>query len=263
MSAWKKQVALWLWPLRRHLPPLRGSRVTCPLCDESFGSFAPFGNPRRDNARCHRCGSLERHRWLWLFLRDHTDLLKGDHSLAVLHFAPERLLGERLCRCPHINYKAADLAPSFYNGRGVAVERMDVTNIPYPDGCFDVVLCNHVLEHVPDDVRAMGEIFRVLRAGGWAVLQVPTDPERDRTYEDFSITTEEGRTRAFGQKDHVRWYGRDYCVRLANVGFAVEEIAPEHRVAACDIRRFAIGNAGVIPLARKPLRKGSSSPPVT
>jgi SAM-dependent methyltransferase len=186
--------------------------------------------------------------------------MKGGGSLRVLHFAPERILGERLSLCPNIEYIAADLKPSSYTVGGVIVEKVDVTQIPFPASSFDVVLCNHVLEHVPDDILALREIFRVLQPGGWAVLQIPMDPKRERTYEDFSITSEEDRQRAFGQKDHVRWYGRDYRERLRGVGFEVEEVFPEDRLSKDEIQQFAIRNAGCIPLARKPTVKDMNTP---
>jgi ubiquinone/menaquinone biosynthesis C-methylase UbiE len=104
----------------------------------------------------------------------------------------------------------------------VPVLKVDITNIPFEDSVFDVILCNHVLEHIPDDLNAMAELYRVLKSGGWGIFQVPLDNRNNSTYEDFSITTPEARQKAFGQKDHVRIYGKDYPDRLRKVGFDVK-----------------------------------------
>jgi SAM-dependent methyltransferase len=171
------------------------------------------------NARCPRCGSLERHRLIWKYFASRTDLLDGG-AKRVLHVAPEPQLGSLLQRLPGVDYLSIDLA------EGAAMARMDVTDLALVDDSFDVIICSHVLEHVPDDRRAMRELFRVLRPGGWAILQVPI--VGDRTYEDWSVTMPEDRERVFGQRDHVRIYGRDYVNRLVETGFDVcEDSLPE------------------------------------
>jgi SAM-dependent methyltransferase len=156
---------------------------------------------------------MERHRLLWLFLRERTDLLDGPHRL--LHLAPEPVFHRRLSVLPGLDYVTADLDSP------LARDRVDVTALPYADDSFDAILCNHVLEHVPDDRRAMRELHRVLRPGGWAILQVPIRSGRATTYEDPTVTGPAERRRAFGQEDHVRIYGRDYEERLAEAGFRV------------------------------------------
>lgn len=194
----------------------RGNRFECPNCRGRFRLFLPFGAEGaavRPYARCPRCQSLERHRLLWLYLRERTDLLTAKRS--VLHFAPEFFFQQKFSRLPNLHYVAADLNPI------MGMQRMDVTAIPCEDATFDVVLCNHVLEHVPDDRRAMREIFRVLKPGGWAILQTPFEADRAQTYEDPSITSPAARIAAFGQEDHVRIYGRDYKDRLEEAGFEV------------------------------------------
>lgn len=188
----------------------RGDRVSCPVCGGSFRGFAAFN--RRPDARCPGCGALERHRLLWAYLDRATDLFSRPQR--VLHVAPEPFLRARLAAVHGEGYVHGDVADPEH--------RVDVTDLPFADGSFDVVLCSHVFEHVPDDLRAMRELRRVLRPGGWAVLDAPVDEARAVTFEDGSITTAAGRRRAFKQWDHVRVYGRDYRDRLRAAGWVVE-----------------------------------------
>lgn len=146
----------------------------------------------------------------------------------MLHVAPEPGIEAALAASPNLRYVTADLeAP--------ATLRLDLTDIPFPDGTWHVIICNHVLEHIPDDRRAMAEIFRVLRPGGWGLLQVPYDRERTATIEDPSVRSPREREERFGQLDHVRTYGRDYPERLRQSGFQVTardyalELTPEDR----------------------------------
>ena len=196
----------------------------CPVCEtESRRGFDALRG--REDAVCPTCGSLERHRLLWLFLERHTDLLA--RPLRVLHIAPEGGIGRRLQALEGVDYLSGDLEP------GAAMEVVDVTRIRHPDASFDAVLCNHVLEHVPDDRAAMRELRRVIRPDGWAVIQVPMLSER--TDEDPGVTDPAERLRRFGQEDHVRIYGRDFLDRLREAGWAPEvhvmrdELAPEER----------------------------------
>jgi SAM-dependent methyltransferase len=203
-------------PLRRaygHPLLYRGRRLECPVCGGRFRRMR-HGRGRRD-VQCPRCGSYERVRALWLFLRDQTDL--GEGSRRVLHFAPEPSIAAVIGALPGVEYLSADLNP------GVAMEVADITAIPHPDGSFDVIVCSHVLEHVPDDRKAMAEVFRVLRPGGAAYFMQPVDFERAETYEDASIVGPAERERAFNQFNHVRVYGRDIRERLQEAGFAVSE----------------------------------------
>ena len=118
--------------------------------------------------------------------------------------------------------------------------KMDITDIQYPDASFDVIVCYHVLEHVPDDRLAMREMRRVLKPGGWAILQSPLRVELEKTYEDFSITAPEERERAFGQRDHVRLYGRDYEQRLQESGWIVERDNFARRMDAAKRARYSV-----------------------
>jgi SAM-dependent methyltransferase len=223
----------------------RGSAVECPICGGRFRRFlskhAASGRPRT-GARCPRCGSLERHRLLWLYLREETDLLT--RSTRLLHFAPEPGIAEKLNAVPGCDYLSADLdAPP-------AMVHMDVQEIPVEDGSFDAVICNHVLEHVPDDRRAMREIRRVLKPSGWAIIGVPLYGKRTSSFEDPAITSPEERERVYGQFDHVRIYGRDYPDRLRECGFEVEMVAYAERIGPEATRRYGLSPHATIPVCR-------------
>ncbi len=167
--------------------------------------------------RCPGCGSLERHRLLVEFLRDGTDLFAA--PLSVLHVAPEYGLKQRLERLGNLNYRTADLDSP------LAMDSVDLLDMPYSDASFDVVLCSHVLEHVADDRRALSEIRRVLVPDGRALLMSPIDGDLGETVEDPSVTSMTERHRVFGQSDHLRRYGRDFADRVATAGFAVEVVS--------------------------------------
>lgn len=191
-----------------------GSRVTCPCCHGRFRKFLPYGVRPRPNAECPRCGSLERHRLLWLYLTARTNFFKD--RLKVLDIAPPPYFSRRCKTLPNLNYVDADIdSPS------VAI-RLDITAMPLPDNQFDCIICYHVLEHVLDDRSAMRELFRVLKPGGWAILQSPIDESRKRTFEDPSVISPEDRERIFGHSNHVRIYGLDYRKKLQDTGFIVK-----------------------------------------
>lgn len=193
--------------------PYRGKGRFCPVCGKPSSHFRQFGTDPRDDAECAHCGSLERHRFVWLFLQEKTDFFDGKPK-KMLHVAPERCFEPRFKKQMRDGYLTADLLnPN-------AMVKMDIADIQYPDQTFDIIFCSHVLEHVPDDKKAMREFFRVLKNDGWAILLVPIT--RQKTYEDSSIIDPKERFRAFGQEDHVRAYGPDYVHRLQNAGFTVE-----------------------------------------
>lgn len=190
------------------------NRYSCPCCGRSLWKFDPFGVNLRPNAQCPKCGSLERHRLLWLYFQHRTNLLAG--HLKMLHVAPEPVLQKKLSSLSNLDYVSADLDSP------MAEIKMDITDIEFPDHFFDAILCNHVLEHVMDDRKAMSELFRVLKPGGWAILQSPIDIKREKTFEDSEIISPDDRERLYGQGDHVRIYGRDYQERLEEQGFVVK-----------------------------------------
>jgi SAM-dependent methyltransferase len=214
----------------------RGDAVECPCCR---GTFARFLSHRdRAGAKCPRCGALERHRVIWLYIQERTDLLTRRQSM--LHVAPEYELQARLSRLAHLDYLSVDLDSP------LAMEVADVTDFAYADDSFDVIFCNHVLEHVPDDRAALSELFRVLRPGGWAILLTPIDHDREATYEDPDVVTPEDRLREFGQEDHVRIYGRDYVARLEQAGFDVSVERFGEHLGEDVVRRFGLRRNGTI-----------------
>jgi SAM-dependent methyltransferase len=207
-----------------------GFQYECPLCKARLASLLPLGENfpvlieknvvggRQRNARCPCCKSSDRERLLYLFLLHQTDLFSRPTKL--LHVAPEKRLTKVLAKS-HLDYLTADLNAS----PARVMEQMDITKIHYPAASFDAILCNHVLEHVPEDLMAMSELYRVLRPGGWAILQVPIALTQDTTFEEPSIRSPEERERVYGQYNHVRLYGHDYVDKLRSVGFIVNEFA--------------------------------------
>src|SRR3954454_1096702 len=196
---------------RLRLAIYRGNRVECPCCGGRFSRFMP-GLSHRATRVCPRCGAQERHRALWLYMRERTHLL--GRSISILHWAPEYALQRSLSELPNAAYVSADLDGD------EALQHMDMTDVPFKDGAFDLIVCVHVLEHVPDDRRAMREMVRVLRPGGVALLLVPIVLEQP-TLEDPAIATPEQRREHYWQADHVRLYGGDFRDRLAEEGFEV------------------------------------------
>lgn len=204
----------------------------CPVCEKASRKFHTFGTVPREDAQCVHCGALERHRFLWLYFSKMTNLF-DETPKRMLHVAPEKCFESRLRNRLEKDYITADLL----NPR--VMVRMDITDIQYPDGYFDVVYCSHVLEHVQDDKRAMREFCRVLNnVGGWAILLVPITA--DRTFEDSSIVDPSERLRVFGQKDHVRRYGADYIDRLREAGFKVKAICVSDLFEKSDIERMGL-----------------------
>lgn len=203
---------------------LRGQPKFCPVCESGFGHFHSFGLDRRKNALCPGCGSLERHRFLWLYL-DRT-LRVPSRRLTLLHIAPEGCIRLRLGALPRGRYMPADLY------RPDVPYRMDVTRLALPDSSIDMVLCNHVLEHVLDDRIALAEFARVLRPGGRAIIMIPLDLSRT-TFEDETAATAGQRLAAFGHPYHVRICGSDYGDRIEEAGFVVRRVdsatMPAHR----------------------------------
>ena len=194
----------------------KGNKYECPVCEGKYRKFLPYGYVNvRQNALCPGCLTLERHRLMWLYLKNKTGFFIKPYK--VLHIAPEQCFIKRFRKLKNLDYSTADLESP------LADYKCDVQNLPFNDNVYDVVICNHVLEHVEDDRQAMKEILRVLKPGGFTILQVPTDFSREKTFEDNSITDPNERTRIFGQYDHVRIYGLDYPDLLKQAGFVIDE----------------------------------------
>jgi SAM-dependent methyltransferase len=184
---------------------------TCPVC-QAHTKFHAAGDPPRFDARCPSCGSLERHRLFALWLNAHRDVAANKRTL---HFAPERVIGALLKRAG-AHYISADIT----RGRADIVENIEA--ISQPDGSFDLIVCNHVLEHV-DHKRALAEFHRVLAPGGLAMLTFPIVEGWSETYENPAITSAQDRILHFGQNDHVRYFGADVRGDIRAAGFRLEE----------------------------------------
>jgi SAM-dependent methyltransferase len=223
----------------------------CPICQSNVRRFLPAGDPSRANARCPVCGSLERHRLDWLLFAKQTDLFDGSPK-TMLHVAPEKFLSAKFRRIKNLDYLSADLS----NPR--AMVQMDITNINYPDNTFSVIYCSHVLEHTPNDRKAIAELYRVLRQDGWAVLQVPI--MADRTYEDPAIIEPEERKKHFGQWNHVRRCGPDYVERMRSAGFVAEVLRATDLANGSDCARMRFQSDRVLFFCRKPSPNNGMQP---
>lgn len=226
---------------------LRGNNVTCPIINKSYRRFLPYGRIKsRPNALCPESLSLERHRLIWLYLQDRTNFFKK--RLHFLHIAPEQCFMKPFEQQHGEGYITADLVSP------LARVKMDVHDIPFEADTFDAAMCNHVMEHVDDDIKAMKEILRVLKPGGWAILQVPFfSPVPDETFEDPSIVSPAEREMKYGQDDHVRLYGKDYPERLRSAGFEVTEDDYVKGLSEEAIRRYALPPNEIIYFCRKPM----------
>lgn len=212
----------------------RGNNVECPVCESHFRKFLPYGRvTSRSNALCPKCLALERHRLIWLYLKRKTDFFSKEAKM--LHIAPELCFMDRFEALENLDYITGDIESP------LAKVKMDIHEIPFEDDSIDIIFCNHVLEHVDNDMKALSEMKRVLKPGGWAILQVPFFyPLPETTYEDKSIVDPKEREKAFGQDDHVRMYGQDYAKRLASSGLNVVEERLIDELADEEKMRFAL-----------------------
>ena len=223
---------------------LKGDTYTDPIDGKSFKTFLPYGyGKQRDNVLSPSTLSLERHRLLWLYLQNETDFFTMPYK--VLHFAPEQAFYKRFREMTNLDYVTTDL------NSPLADVKADICNLPFNDNEFDVILCNHVLEHIPDDTKAMQELFRVLKPGGFGVFQIPQDLNREHTFEDDTITDKKERSKIFGQYDHVRIYGRDYFDKLRSIGFKVNEVDYTSNLSKEYIIRYCLAKGEVLPVVTK------------
>ena len=229
----------------------RGHTVECPICQNGFTKMLPggfesqvvnkleiIGAGLRKNNICPYCLSTDRDRLVYLFLKHQTPVF--DKKLKVLHVSPEPALYKVLSNLNNLDYI---IGTKYAEGAYYPAEItfFDLLGMPHQDNTFDVVICNHVLEHIPDDRQAMSEILRILKPGGFAILQVPLSMKLKETLEDSSVLTKEDRHRVFGQFDHVRVYGSDYKKRLESIGFMVSMHHPStENWPIDDIEKFAL-----------------------
>lgn len=223
----------------------KGNKVTCPVCERSFSKFLSYGSDvaHRENVLCPYDLTLERHRLMWLYLKNETDFFTAPHK--VLHIAPEQCFYDKFKAQKNLEYLTGDLVSP------LADIHFDLHHIPLEDNRFDIVFCNHVMEHVDDALQCMREIYRVMQPGGWAIMQVPQDFSLAETYEDKSITSPEDREKHFWQKDHVRLFGRDYPDWLRKAGFDVQEFNPALQFSDEFIERHRLMKKEILYLARK------------
>jgi len=223
---------------------LKGNTYTDPIDNKSFRKFLPYGyENQRENVLSPSTLSLERHRLLWLYLKNETDFFTAPKR--VLHFAPEQAFYKRFRKQKNLEYITTDLESP------LADVKADICNLPFKDNEFDVILCNHVLEHIPDDTKAMQELYRVLKPDGMAILQIPQDLSREETFEDHSITDKKERAKIFGQYDHVRIYGRNYFEKLRSVGFEVIEEDYTNKIAPEFVEKYRLAKGEIIPVCYK------------
>ena len=225
---------------------LKGNKFTDPIDGKSFRMFLPYGyGKQRNNALSPSTLSLERHRLLWLYLKNETDFFTSKEKKKVLHFAPEQAFYKLFRNQKNIEYTTTDLFSP------LADVKADICDLPFEDDSYDIIFCNHVLEHIPDDTKAMQELFRVLKPGGMAILQIPQDLFRATTFSDDTITDQKERAAIFGQYDHVRIYGRDYFDTLRSIGFKVNEEDYTYKIAPDLVEKYCLAKGEIIPVCFK------------
>ncbi|SEF69653.1 class I SAM-dependent methyltransferase [Flavobacterium urumqiense] len=246
---------------------LKGNTFTDPIDGKSFKMFLPYGyGTQRNNVLSPSTLSLERHRLLWLYLNEETDFFQSqlasdstvsnpkkiklrdaetNSALKVLHFAPEQAFYKLFRNQKNLDYTTTDLFSP------LADVKADICDLPFEDNQYDVILCNHVLEHIPDDTKAMQELYRVLKPGGMAILQIPQDLSRTTTFADDTITDQKERAKIFGQYDHVRIYGRDYFDKLRSIGFKVIEEDYTNKIALELVEKYCLAKGEIIPVCFK------------
>lgn len=223
---------------------LRGDTYQDPIDGKTFKKFLPYGyENQRENVLSPSTLSLERHRLLWLYLKNETDFFKAPKK--VLHFAPEQAFYKRFRAMKNLDYTTTDL------NSPLADVKADICDLPFEDDSYDVIFCNHVLEHIPDDTKAMQELYRILKPGGMAILQIPQDLQRAQTFEDNSITDRNERAAIFGQYDHVRIYGRDYFDKLRTIGFKVHEVDYTAQLDAAEVDKYRLAKGEILPVCFK------------
>lgn len=222
----------------------KGGQFQDPINGKSYRKFLPYGyGKQRQNALSPGTLSLERHRQMWLYLQNETDFFTKNYK--VLHIAPEQEFLRKFRKMKSLDYTSADLFSPIVDVKA------DILDLPFPDESFDVVICNHVLEHIEDDAKAMSELYRVMKPGGWGIFQVPMKNSLEKTYEDFSIKDPKERQKHFGQYDHVRWYGMDYFNRLRKAGFRTEPNYYSRTFSEADRKKYGLMENEILPVVFK------------
>jgi len=223
---------------------IRGNNFEDPINGLTYRKLLPYGRMKsRKNAIAPDSMSLERHRLLWLYLKEKTNFFSK--KLKFLHIAPEYCFIDIFKKMDNLDYTTGDLISPW------ADIKMDVHDIPYKDNTFDVVICNHVLEHVDDANKVMSEFYRVMKPGGWGIFQVPIDQNNPYTQEDKNILDPKERERLYWQSDHLRLFGLDYGQKLSKVGFKVTEDDFVNKLDPNLVIRYALPKGEIIYFCEK------------
>lgn len=242
------KISLWLRPFIAFF--YAGTTYKDPIDQRSYRKFLPYGYKKiREGVLAPGTFSLERHRFLWLFLKTKTNFFNLSTPIKLLHMAPEQAFYKRFKNLSHIDYISCDLDSP------IAEVQADICDLPFENNYFDVILCNHVLEHIKKDQDALTELYRVLKPGGWGIFQVPIDYSRSKTFEDDSIVDKEKRTEIFGQYDHLRIYGMDFFDKLKNHDFLVQKIAVSELYNKEEIERYRLDKTEILPFVQKSIDK--------
>ena len=222
-----------------------GDNVECPCCGKSFRKFLSYGygKSHRENVLCPYDLTLERHRLMWLYLKDHSNFFSK--KINLLHIAPEQCFFSLFKKQKNLNYLTGDLISP------IAEMHFDLHSIPLEDNRFDVIFCNHVLEHVDDADKVMKEFYRVMKPGGWGIFQVPIDYNNSVTIEDKSVTDPRERERLYWQSDHLRLFGRDYGEKLTAAGFKVTESNFINEIDPKLVERYALDKNEIVYYCQK------------
>lgn len=229
------------------------SNKFCCVCRNKIGRFLPYKGGWKnapplmraldvigsdlDNFSCPRCWCHDRERHLILYF-EKMELMKKFHQADVLHFAPEKWLSKIIAEYFPARYVKADLYPNAPD-----VEKVDMLAIQYPDASFDFVIANHVLEHVIDENRALSELCRVLKPGGFAILQTPFSAKLKHTFSDPGINDDFSRLQAYGQEDHVRLYGSDIMDRFESSGLVSRSQVHEVVLSEIDAQKYGVNKS--------------------
>ena len=233
------KISLFLRPFLRIL--YKGTKYTDPIDGSSYRSFLPYGyNSPRQNALCPGTLSLERHRLLWLYLKKKTKLL--EKKISVLHVAPEMVFIKKFKKITNWNYVSVDL------NSPLADLKANIYNLPFKENYFDLILCNHVLEHIEDDYKALNELYRVIKNKGILIAQIPIDKNLKKTFENKEIINRRDRNKYFGQYDHVRVYGLDFYDRLSNSGFKPKKIDILKKISKQEKMKYCLPKDEEIPV---------------
>lgn len=223
---------------------LKGNKYEDPIDGRTYRKLLSYGYGKtRENVLAPASLSLERHRLMWLYLQNETNFFS--EKLKVLHIAPEQSFLSKFKKMKNIEYVTLDIESP------IADIKADIRDLPLEDNSFDVIFCNHVLEHIIEDDLAMSELYRVMKVGGWGIFQVPMRYDLKETYEDFNITSPEERQKHFGQYDHVRWYGKDYFKRLEKAGFTVKTDYGTNNFTKEQQQRYALMKDEILPIVFK------------